>query len=1065
MSERSAAKRARNAAKPTAKRAAARPVAITDEAHREAAVLPKMAAITIITLTLFLGSAPLLALEPSLDVSQYGHTAWTARNGFSLGAIFAMAQTPDGYLWLGSEFGLFRFDGVQAVPWQPPAGQQLPDKPYALLVTRDGTLWIGTFAGLVSWNGRTLTRYPEIGDQFVTSLLEDRDGTVWAGILGHTSDPPAGQLCAIRSGSAQCDLQSGAFGTFVWSLFEDGSGTLWAGAESGVWRWKPGPPRRYEMPGMRIGDLTRTDDGHVLIGVSGGGLLQFAGDKLDSYPIRAASNRDRLIPDRNVDSNKLLRDRDGGLWIGTHERGLIHIHDGRTDVFTKSDGLAGDISCSLFEDREGNIWVATTGGLDRFRQLPVTTISAKQGLSSDATRSVLATTDGSIWVAAHDGMTRWKSGQATIFRKASGLPGDMTQSLFQDDRGRIWVFTDGGLAYLNDDRFVGVPGVPSKEVFSMTGDTAGGLWLSTNKSLLHMRDGHVVANFPWPTMGRHQQAKVVVPDQGGVWLAFWIGGGVLYFEDGKVRASYKSADGLGEGPVAGLQLDRDGALWVATQAGGLSRIKDGRVATLTTTNGLPCDTIHWSMEDDDRSLWLYAACGLVRITRTELDAWIADPKRRIETAVWDAADGVRLRAASPAYYNPPVAKSPDGRLWFQSGEGVHVVDPLHLPFNKIPPPVHIEQVFADGRLYWQHLPGETASNTHLPPLTRDLQIDYVGLSFVAPERMQFRVKLEGQDNDWRVPVNPRHSHYTNLRPGKYTFRVKASNNSGVWNEQGDSLELSVAPAYYQTNWFRALCVAAFMALPWAAHRIRLRQAHHQFEMTLEARVGERTRIARELHDTLLQGAHGVLLRFQTVSELLPERPTEAKARLDRAIEQTADFITEARDEVQGLRDSTIQTNDLALAINSLGEGLASESAKHGPVTFHVAVEGKSRDLHPVVRDEIYKTAAEALRNAFRHAKARVIEVELRYDNEQFRLRVRDDGRGIDRAVLSGQGSEGHYGLPGLRERAALIGGKLEVWSEVDSGTEVELRVPASTAYATARRSSWWSRNLARKAKA
>ena len=817
---------------------------------------------------------------------------------------------------------------------------------------------------------------------------------------------------------------------------------------------------------MRIGDLTRTDGGDVLIGVSGGGLLQLTGDTLESYPIRDATNRERLLADRNVDSNKLLRDRDGGLWIGTRQRGLVHVHNGRTDVFTKADGLSGDISCSLFEDREGNIWVATTGGLDRFRQLPVTTLSSKQGLSSDATLSVIAATDGSVWVAAQNGLTRWKNGRAIVFDSASGLPQDRTQSLFQDDGGRIWVFTDRGLAYLtNDDRFVGAPGVPSNEVFSMTGDRAGGLWLSTHKSLLHMRDGRLVEDFDWPVMGRHQQATAVVPDQGGVWLAFWSDGGVLYFADGKVRSSYTPANGLGEGPVEALQLDPDGALWAATQAGGLSRIKDGRVATLTTRNGLPCDTIHWSMEDEDRSLWLYAACGLVRITRTELDAWIADPKRRIETAVWDAADGVRLNAVKASSYSPTVAKSTDGRLWFLSKEGVQVVDPRHLPFNRVPPPVHIEQVFADGRLYWQQRPGETVANTHLPPLTRDLQIDYVALSFVAPEDMQFRVKLEGQDNDWRVPVNPRHSHYTNLRPGKYTFRVKASNNSGVWNEQGDALELWVAPAYYQTSWFRALCVAAFIALLWAAHQVRVRQVQHQFEMTLEARVGERTRIARELHDTLLQSAHGVLLRFQTVSELLPERPAEAKATLDRAIEQTAKFITEARDEVQGLRDSVTQTNDLALAINSLGEGLASDSATRGPVTFQVAVEGESRDLQPILRDEIYKIAAEALRNAFRHAEARRIEVEIRYDNEQFRLRVRDDGRGIDRAVLSGQGSGGHYGLAGLRERAALIGGKLEVWSEVDSGTEVELRLPARTAYTTDRRSSWWSRMLASKAKA
>ena len=1015
---------------------------------------------TMAALTLLLGAVPALALDPSLEVSQYGHAAWTARNGFSVGAIFAMAQTPDGYLWLGSEFGLFRFDGIEAVPWQPPAGQKLPDRPYALLVTRDGTLWIGTFAGLVSWKGDTLTRYPEIGERFVTSLLEDREGTVWAGLLG-TSDPPTGQLCAIRSGRAQCDLQGGAFGTFVWSLFEDSAGTLWAGAESGVWRWKGGSPRRYETPGMRIGDLTRTDAGDVLIGVSGGGLLQFAGDRLESYPIRDATHRDRMLPDRNVDSNKLLRDRDGGLWIGTHQRGLVHIHNGRTDVFTKADGLAGDISCSLFEDREGNIWVATTGGLDRFRELPVTTLSATQGLSSDATLSVLAATDGSLWVAAQNGLTRWKNGQATVFDASSGLPRDRTQSLFQDDRGRIWVFTDGGLAYLTkDDRFVGVAGVPSNEVFSMTEDRAGGLWLSTPKSLLHMRDGRVVESFAWPVMGRHQQAKAVVPDQGGVWLAFWSGGGVLYFKEGKVRASYTAADGLGEGPVAALQLDREGAVWAATQEGGLSRIKDGRIATLTTRNGLPCDTIHWSMEDDDRSLWLYAACGLVRITRKDLDAWIADPKRRMETAVWDAADGVRLNAAAASSYSPTAAKSTDGRLWFLSKEGVQVVDPRHLPFNGVPPPVHIEKVFADGTLHWQQRPGGTASTIHLPPLTRELQIDYVGLSFVAPESMQFRIKLEGQDEDWRVPVNPRHSRYTNLRPGKYTLRVKASNNSGVWNEQGDTLELWVAPAYYQTNAFRALCVAAFMALLWAAHQVRLRRVRHQFEMTLEARVGERTRIARELHDTLLQSFHGLLLKFQTASYLLPHRPAEAKERLESAIDHAARAITEGRDAVQGLRGPVVEGNDLAVAITTLADELATDPSVDRPPAFRVAVEGQARDLRPIVRDEIYKIAAEALRNAFRHAGAGRVEAEFRYDDREFRLRLRDDGRGIDPGVLAGKGIEGHFGLRGMPERAALMGGKLAVWSEVGAGTEIELRLPARAAYATPRPDSWWSRLFA-----
>jgi signal transduction histidine kinase len=283
----------------------------------------------------------------------------------------------------------------------------------------------------------------------------------------------------------------------------------------------------------------------------------------------------------------------------------------------------------------------------------------------------------------------------------------------------------------------------------------------------------------------------------------------------------------------------------------------------------------------------------------------------------------------------------------------------------------------------------------------------------------------------------------------------------VWNATGDTLEFSVDPAYYQTNWFRALCAILLLGLVWAAYQWRVRQLQHQFDMTLDARVGERTRIARELHDTLLQGAHGVLLRFQTVSQLLPERPIEAKQRLDSAIDQTANFITEARDEVQGLRDSTVQSNDLAMAISTVGEELAvvSTSQRSG---FRVSVEGETRNLHPIVRDEIYKIATEALRNAFRHANARQIEVEIRYDHEQFRLRVRDDGKGIDQATLSAQGSEGHYGLHGMRERAKLVGGNLTVWSRPDAGSEVELCVPAKKAYAPVGKGTWLAHKFASK---
>jgi signal transduction histidine kinase/ligand-binding sensor domain-containing protein len=1013
----------------------------------------------------FGGCPGLFALNPSLDISQYAHTAWTVRDGFSLGSTFAMAQTPDGYLWFGTEFGLVRFDGVRRVSWQPPAGQYLPDKgAYSLLVTRDGTLWVGTFGGLATWDGTNLTRYPELDGRFVTSMLEDREGTVWAGTLGDSLGNPAGLLCAIRKGRLQCYPEGGAFGSFVWGLSEDSSGALWAGAESGLWRWKPGPPRSYRMPHMRISDLTKGDDGRLLIAVNGAGLKQFTGDRVESYPMRAGIDPKTQLRDHDIDSNKLLRDRDGGLWIGTVERGLIHVHDGRADVFTKADGLSGDVVMSLCEDREGDIWVATTGGVDRFRELPVTTISVKQGLSSDAISSVVAGADGNIWVATHDGLTRWKDGQSTIFRKTNGLPDNFVQSLYQDDQGRIWAtFAGHGVGFFKDDRFVAVPDVPSDEVYSITGDKAGSLWLSGNKGLSHLIGNHLVQTFPWSALGRKQQAKVIVADNGGVWLSFWTDGGVEYFKDGQVRKSYTTSDGLGKGHVPGLRLDRDDVLWAATQDGGLSRIKDGRIATLTTRNGLPCDTIHWSNEDQDRSLWLYTACGLIRIGRTELDAWVADSNHKVKATLWDSADGVRLGSVAPSSFGPTVAESSDGSLWFLVGEGVGIVNPRHLVTNTIPPPVHIERLVADEKTFWRNLPGEAASNLRLPPRTHDLQIYYTALSLVAPEKVHFRFKLEGQDSEWREVVNDRDVQYSNLSPRTYRFRVIASNNSSVWNEVGDLLEFSVAPAYYQTNWFRGLCGVLVLVLVWLIYQIRVRQLRHELALTLEARVGERTSIARDLHDTLLQSFHGLMLRFQIVSQLLPDRPVEAKAELDRTIDRAAQAITEGRDAVQALRASTVQTNDLARAINTLGEELATDPGNDGSPAFRVTVEGEPRDLHPILRDEIYRIAAEVLRNAFHHAAARQIEVEIRYDHEQFRLRVRDDGRGIDPAVLSRQGSEGHYGLPGMRERAALIGGKLTVWSEVGAGTEVELRVPAKIAYATTGRRSRSSHDFAEKA--
>jgi PAS domain S-box-containing protein len=767
----------------------------------------------MLALALLVPPSKVLALDPSLQIAQYAHTSWTVRDGYSLGAVFAMTQTPDGYLWLGGEFGLFRFDGLRFTRWEPPSGQTLPDKPYSLLVSRDGTLWIGTFAGLASWDGAKLTLHPEVGKVFVTSLLEDREGAVWAG----TFENP-GRLCRVRSGRPQCF--DGDFGKWILSLTEDSSGALWAAAETGLWRWRPGTPKRYATP-MRLGDLVTTADGELLIGIRGAGLKRLAGEVLEPYQVRSAISPGRPLTDRDVNSNKLLRDRDGGVWIGTDERGLIHLHDGKADSFTKADGLSGNVACSLFEDREGNIWFASSVGLDRFRAQPVATISVKQGLPSDATKSVIASADGSVWVATSQGLIKWKNTGPTVYGVKAGLPDVEAQSLFQDFRERVWVATNRGLAYVEDDRLVTVSGLTSKEVVSITGNKDGTLWLSGDEGFSRWLDGRFIENLPWSSLGRQQRANVLVADAGGVWLAFWADGGVLYFKDGKIRASYSAADGLGAGHVAGLRLDREGAVWASTDQGGLSRIKDSRISTLTTNNGLPCNTIHWSIEDDDRALWMYASCGLVRVTRDEVEAWIADPTRRIETKLLDATDGVELRGASHAYFNPPVAKAADGKLWFLSGEGVHVVDPNRLSINTIPPPVFIEHVMADRKAY------AVGNGLSLPPLIRDVVIEFTALSLVAPERVEFRYRLEGHDNGWQEAGNRRQAFYTNLAPGNYRFRVIASNNSGVWNKKGALLDFSIAPAFYQTNWFRLVCAAAFLSLLWSGFQLHNGQVRRE----------------------------------------------------------------------------------------------------------------------------------------------------------------------------------------------------------------------------------------------
>jgi signal transduction histidine kinase len=821
-------------------------------------------------------------------------------------------------------------------------------------------------------------------------------------------------------------------------------------------RWKPGPPKFYPLPGEPDGIQVLGEDaeGRLLIGWLGGIHRLFDG-KTESYLPMDFVGKFR--------ATKLLRDRDGGLWIGTQDRGLIHEYRGKTNAFGQSDGLSGQFVNAFFEDREGSIWAATTDGLDRFRDFAVATFTVKQGLSKDEVTSVLATPDGSVWLGTDGGLNRWTNGHIEICRTDRGRPdgkikGQKPNSLFQDHRGRIWISTLRGIGYLENDRFVQISGIAGGTVLSMAEDTAGNLWIASETlGLFQLFGDRKVQHLPWGELGHRDHASVLGADpvKGGLWLGFFLGG-IAYWSDGQIRASYTAADGLGEGHINHLRVDPDGTLWAATE-GGLSRLKDYRIATLSKKNGLPCDAVYWAIEDDSHSVWLYMPCGLVRIARAEMDAWIADAdhdkeaKRTIQPTVFDSSDGVRIRGIA-AHYSPQVARSADGKLWFLPAEA-SVIDPSHLPFNRVPPPVHVEQFIADRKTY--DATSAVNGRVQLPALIRDLEIDYTALSLAAPEKVLFRYKLEGKDSDWLDAGNRRQAFYNDLPPRNYRFRVMACNNSGVWNEAGTFVDFAVAPAYYQTTWFRVLSVAALLILLGGLYRLRVRQVAQQVRGLMEERLDERERIARDLHDTLLQSVQGLIIKFHVGVSKIRHDET-ARVELENALDRADAVLAEGRDRVRNLRSSVESLKDLPAAFKRV-----AKDNLQGDATFSTVVEGNVRELHPLVLEESYCIGREALNNALTHSKGTQVQVEITYDPRQFRLRVRDNGNGVDPKILEDGGRPGHWGLPGMRERSERVGGQLMIWSGEQTGTEIELTVPGATAYqkeGKKPRNSWFRRS-------
>jgi signal transduction histidine kinase/ligand-binding sensor domain-containing protein len=997
------------------------------------------------------------ALNPSLDISQFSHASWKVDEGFSKGVVRAIAQTPDGYLWLGTEYGLLRFDGVQRVPW--PIDESLPSTDIQMLIgARDGTLWIGTSKGLASMRAGSLhlNTYPELNGQSMFGLAEDQGGNIWA--AGWSARKVT--VCSIGKGGVECDAKDAPADIVAGALYRDRKENIWVGVANGVWRWSPGPPSFYSLPGETGFDsLAEDGDGALLFGLQGG-IRRLSGGHVELvHLLPPATHRFHV--------RRILRDRDGGLWTGTAGGGLVHIHEGGSEVFTRTEGLSGDDVTAIFEDREGTIWVGTINGLDRFRETPVTTYSERQGLSSARIVSVLVAQDGSIWMRTLDGLTRWKDGLIAVYRERnhvlsrvatgqesartlskSEFPEQGAGSVYQDLRGRVWVTTPGAVGYFESERFVQVPAIPGGRVRSIVGDRAGSLWFAhQERGLIRWEDGRPIQQTAWSAFGDTGFADALAtdPKEGGLWIGFFRGG-LLYVQDGKILRSYTSADGLGEGRVNDFRIEADGTLWITTE-GGLTRLKNGRLATLTMKNGLPCNKVHWSIEDDLHSVWLYTACGLLRIPRSELDASVSEIEKdrnapvRIQPAIFDNADGLRSRANAGGF-SPHVSESADGRLWFFPLDGLSSVDPARLALDSSPPPVHIEQLRADRRTHL--FSSDPDARFMLPPLVRDLEIEYTAIHTTAPEKVRFRYMLEGRDHEWTDAGVRRQVFYNDLPPGNYRFRVNAS-ATGVSNESGALLDFRIAPAYYQTRWFQATCLMAFVTTLGMLYQFRLRQVARHFRMRMEERVSERTRIARDLHDTLLQSLQALLLNFHSVTYLLPDRPEEARDALETAIENTRHAITEGRNAVEGLRSVRHEGPNLEATIGRLSHELAAHHSEPACPDVHVNVEGATRSLAPIVGNEVDRIAIEALRNAFLHAGAQHIEVEIWYHRQEFRLRVRDNGKGIDPKILQ-NGRDGHYGITGMYERAKLVRGRLVFWSEIGSGTELELTVPASLAY-------------------
>jgi signal transduction histidine kinase/ligand-binding sensor domain-containing protein len=982
-----------------------------------------------------MGALRSVAGQPhSQTLREMYHTAWTAREGVP-NDILAFAQTADGFIWMATDHGLYRFDGVHFSNYQPVSGPAfLGTNITGIEAMPDGGLWIGyEFGGASFLKDGHNTNYPEprASAGTVFAFAQDRGGVVWMATAHGLK----------RRAGAQWETVGANWGfepDFCVGLLLDRDGTLWVGAADGLRYLPKGSTHFRRVRGVSAWSQPLAQDRQGTIWALGADKTLRAID-----PVTDALDRGKAI---HIDAGSLAFGADGSAWIPTNDKGVVRAADinqlrraggngsAARQRFTESDGLTSNFTIGAHEDHEGGFWIATIKGVDYFRPAALTPVQLPAG---SAWIALTPGNDSDLLIATGRSVL---GSRGDLLRLAHGIASVVPAPVFavgcayRDPHGTIWLGGQDHLWRSSDGRFVPVPLPPFDSpaphyAQAMRADSSGALWVDFARSpgVYRYQDGQ------WT----HRATRSFK----GVLTMFATADGRLWFGEESNIIEVLSGDStttlgveqhLAVGNVFAIYQFRD-QIWVGGESG-LALYAGGRFHQVRVRDDVPLAGVTGIVGSANGDVWVNQSFGVTQIGRDEIQRFSADTSYRPRVRLLTYLDGV---VGAPAQIRPlPTAVAGhDGRLYFATRDALQWLDPDHLSRNTRRPPVYIEAITADGATV------RDPSSQALPANTGHLEIDYTALSFLIPDRVRFRYKLEGFDRDWQDAGTRRQAFYSALPPGHYTFRVVASNNDGVWNESGASLALSIPPTFVQSIWFKLLCAAAVASLLWAFYLMRLRQVTAQVRGRLYERMVERERIARDLHDTFFQGIQGLLLRFNTGTALLKD-DEPARAIFRDALEQSDDVMLEGRELVLELRTGMKNPRDLSEAFAIA----ANEFQSIRPVDFKLISTGDPRPLQPLVWEETYRIGREALGNAFRHSGATAIEVELTYDARDFRVCVRDNGTGIDQKILKDGYRADHWGLPGMRERAKKIGAHVDIWSRERAGTEVDLRIPAAVAY-------------------